>query len=468
MFPIYVYDLIFLFIFSLAIALFLYKNRKRVKIESKVFFMYRSKFGIKFMDWASKKFSGLLNVLSYASITSGYIMMIAAFALFYLSIVLMTSFITVPKIPPIMPLVPYLPQLFNLPLPPFYFSYWIIIILIVAITHEFAHGVFARFFKIKVKATGFGFFGPFLAAFVEPDEKMMTKKSKRAQLAILGAGTFANFIFALLFILLLQLFLFGFYEMGGITGYMCAIGPVNITNIDEIGNYSIEEFFNLSDEELQNITETLPVKVDEKTYYLQPELYIMLESAKKGKIETIYLYEDTPAIRANLSGALQEIDGEKIEKMDDVYDILSSQKPNETIEIKTSEKDYSITLTEHPKNSSIGYLGIGFPEISGIASVLSTLTSPFLSPYSYAKPKYNPEVLQFIRDLFFWLILICFSVALLNMLPLGILDGGKFIYITALGLTGSKKKAELVFKISAFIVLLIFLILMLVWIKKAF
>ena len=99
---------------------------------------------------------------------------------------------------------------------------------------------------------------------------------------------------------------------------------------------------------------------------------------------------------------------------------------------------------------------------------MSKLTSPFFSPYTYAEPRYNPEVLQFFRDLLFWLILICFSVALLNMLPLGILDGGKFLYLTVLALTKSKRKAETAFRIAAFIVLMIFLILMIIWIQKAF
>jgi len=468
MLPIYVYDLIFLAIFGLAIAIFLYKNRKRVKIESKIIFMYRTKIGIKLMDWASKKFHGLLNVLGYFSIAFGYLMMLGAFVMFYFSIMLMSSLTTVTKVPPLMPLVPYLPQIFDLPLPPFYFSYWLIIILIVAVTHEFAHGVFARHAKLKVKSTGFGFFGPFLAAFVEPDERAMTKKSKKSQLAILSAGTFSNFIFAIIFILVLQLFLFGCYEKVGITGYMYALESVNITNIEEINGYSFEDFINLSHEDLTNITETLPVKVNDQMYYLKPELYSLLDSVKQGKTEIIYLYKDTPAIRANLSGALQEIDGEKINEIEDVSKILVSHKPNETIKIKTNEGEYSITLAEHPKNSSVGYLGIGFPKFSGFALAISTITSPFFSPYAYAEPKYNLEVLQFFRDLFFWLILICLSVALLNMLPLGILDGGKFLYVTALGLTGSKKKAETVFKLAAFVVLLIFLILMLFWFIKAF
>jgi len=355
-----------------------------------------------------------------------------------------------------------------LPLPPFYFTYWILIILVVAITHEFAHGVFARHFKIRVKATGFGFLGPFLAAFVEPDEKVMKKKSKRAQLSILGAGSFSNFIFAIIFLLVLQLFLIGCYEKVGVTGYTYVFDKINISNIEKIDGYNFEEFLNLSNGELQNMTELIPVDVNNKTYYLKSELFIFLEQVKQGKTDMIILYQNAPAIKANLSGAIVEIEGNKIEKIEDVYKSLGVHKANETIQIKTIEKNYYIKLDQHPTNSSKGYLGIGFPVLSGTTSFISKIISPFFSVNSYLSPKYNPELLKYIKDFLFWLILICFSVALINMLPLGILDGGRFIYITALGITKSKKKAETVFKIASFAVLLIFLILMLVWVNKAF
>lgn len=465
---IYVYDLAFLLIFSLLVALFLYKNRKKVKVESKIFLMYRTKKGIKFMNWASKKLSNLWNVLSYFSITFGFLAMIVALGFLFMSIKWMLELVAVPKVPPLMPLVPYLPKLFKLPLPPFYFTYWIVIILIVAVTHEFAHGVFARYFKLKVKATGFGFLGPVLAAFVEPDEKAMAKKSKRAQLSILSAGSFSNFTFAIIFLLLMQLFFVGCYEKAGIVGYMYAFEKINVTDIGGIGNYSLEEFLNLSDEELQNITGVLPVRVNNKTYYFRSELYSLFELAKEGKTDVVVLYQDAPAVKANLLGALQKINNNNINNIGDISEILGSYEPGETVRVQTSENNYSITLEQHPENSSKAYLGIGFPQVPKTTLFWSTISSPFFSPYSYASPKYNPELLTFFRDLFFWLILICISVALLNMLPLGILDGGKFLYITALGLTKSKKKAGLVFKIAAFLVLLIFLVLMLVWLKKAF
>src|SRR3989338_644264 len=83
------------------------------------------------------------------------------------------------------------------------FLHWIISLFIIAIIHEFSHGVIARVYNIKIKSSGFAFLGPIPAAFVEPDEKKMEKSSAKAQLSILAAGSFSNILLALLVILIL-------------------------------------------------------------------------------------------------------------------------------------------------------------------------------------------------------------------------------------------------------------------------
>lgn len=470
--PIYIFDLSFFIAFCIGTALFLYKHKKRVTVESKIFLMYRTKRGLNFMDKISKKFPKLLSFLSYASISFGYIALIGILLLLFQSIKVMLSLRVVPKMPPLMPLVPYLPQMFKLPLPPFYFTYWIIIILIIAVTHEFAHGIFARHFKIKVKSTGFGFLGPFLAAFVEPDEKAMNKKSKKAQLSVLSGGSFSNFMFAILFLLVLQAFFLGCYEKAGVTGYMYSFEKLNLTSINKIGNYTLDEFLN-EKITINNLTSNgalnntlIPVQAKNRTYYLKSELYPLFEKAKEENKGMVVLYQDEPAIKNNLSGAIQYIDNKKVNKLGDIQKILSAYKPNDTITVQTNIKNYSITLDKNPNNNSRAYLGILFPKFSGATAYFSKLMAPFFSPFTYAEPRFNKEVLKFIKDLLFWLILIAFSVALINMLPLGALDGGRFLYITIWGLTKSKKKAEKGFRAASLIVILILLALMLVWMVK--
>ncbi len=214
-----VYDLVFFVLFTLFVILFLYKRRKKLEREG-ILYLYRTSWGLKTIDRIGKKYKKTLKFFSYVSIVTGYILMASILYLVFQIVYLYYKFpdvVRAVKVPPIVPLIPYLPEIFKISfLPPFYFTYWIIIIAIIAIPHEFFHGIFARFYKIKVKSTGFGFLGPFLAAFVEPDEKQMSKSKISNQLAILSSGTFANVLTAILFFLLLWVFFITMFVPSGV------------------------------------------------------------------------------------------------------------------------------------------------------------------------------------------------------------------------------------------------------------
>src|SRR3989338_7256505 len=216
------YDILLLILFVLFVSLFLYKNRKSLKREG-LLFLYKTKWGIRLIDKTAKRFQKALKALSYVSIGVGYSLMAG---MLYLFGKIVWVYISAPeivreiKVPPITPLIPYLPQAFKLDfLPPFYFIYCIVVLAVIAISHEFAHGIFMRRYNIHIKSTGFGFFPfflpVFLAAFVEQDEKSMVKGSKFQQKAVLAAGTFANILTAILFFgILILFFSFAFNPSG--------------------------------------------------------------------------------------------------------------------------------------------------------------------------------------------------------------------------------------------------------------
>ena len=177
-----IYDVVLLVIFVAFTSFFLYKNRQNLKREG-LLYLYKAQWGVKLIDRVGKKYKKTLRVLSYISISIGYLLMAGMIYLFARIVYLYVAYPSVVraiKVPPITPLIPYLPQAFNLDfLPPFYFIYWVLILAVIAIPHEFAHGIFMRRYNIKIKSTGFGFFPYFLpiflAAFVEQDEKSMKK-----------------------------------------------------------------------------------------------------------------------------------------------------------------------------------------------------------------------------------------------------------------------------------------------------
>jgi len=140
------YDITFLILFTVWVIWFLYTRKHNLKREG-IIYLYRTKLGIKLIDYVGEKYKKTLNVLQYFAITTGFILM---FGILWMLIFTVYTYIRFPQItqiikaPPIIPLIPYFPSLFGLSsfFPPLYFTYWIIAILVVALVHEFAHGFF--------------------------------------------------------------------------------------------------------------------------------------------------------------------------------------------------------------------------------------------------------------------------------------------------------------------------------------
>jgi len=187
--------------FFLIVYIFYLTNKKKFDVQGKIFFLYRTRFGLKLMDKMSMFCPRLLKVIGITGIIVGFIGMITMLVL------LIQTTIKLVIQPAAQPgLVPVLPGIKVSPLlPVLSFMHWIIIIFIVALVHEFSHGIFARLNRIKIKSSGFAFLGPIPAAFVEPDEKQMEKKSRKAQLSILSAGPFSNIVLAFVVLLLMLL-----------------------------------------------------------------------------------------------------------------------------------------------------------------------------------------------------------------------------------------------------------------------
>lgn len=450
----YLYDIIFLIIFGVFLAIFLIKRRKKLQREG-VLILYRTKLGIKVINYISKKYKKLLNSLGVIIIFSGYVLMVG---MLYLLFNLLYIFLKFPeiikaiKVPPLMPLIPYLPNIFKIDfLPPFFFTYWIIVLAIAAISHEFFHGIFAKAKNIEIKSTGFAFLGPFLAAFVEPDEKKVRKLKPKDQLAFLSAGTFANIIMTAIFFFILLVFFFLAFTPSGVIFNSYTSNTINVSDIELVGENIFSGSLNMS---------LTKVQVEGKWYYINSEDF------EKGKI---IAYEDAPALKAGLAGTIIEFNGEKIRTYKDLERELEERNPGEVIKVKTLQKEqvreYEIRLGEHPDNENRAYLGIALIGGKGVTifSRIRNSLSSFKNPNTYYKPKFNGDFIIFIYNLLLWIVLINFSVALVNMLPLGIFDGGRVFFLTILMLTKSEKTAKRAYNISTYLLLLVFFMLMLQW-----
>jgi len=420
--------------------------------------LYRTKLGIRIIDYLAKKHKKIIKSFEYVVIFVGYALMLGMlYLLFHLMYIFsrFPEFIRAVKIPPLMPLIPYIPRIFKIDfLPPFYFTYWIIVLAIAAISHEFCHGIFSKVNNVKIKSTGFAFLGPFSGAFVEPDEAKVKKLRIKNQLAILSAGTFANVLMTFLFFIIMWLFFISFFAPAGVVFNTYAFSVVNTSQIKPTG----ENLFVGFDGGL-NLTKVL---VNGKDYYVEKK-YLELGE------DTLIAYEDTPALRAGLRGVITEFNEKKIRTNRDLKRELLNRKPGDVIKIKTlfnnSIKEYEIKLAEKPDNKSQAYLGIALIRTDGL-SLLAKLKSKILffkDPNTYYKPKFAGDLIIFIYNLIWWIIFINFSVALVNMLPLGIFDGGRVFFLSVLAITKSKKIARKAYKFSTYFLLFIFLLLMYLW-----
>ncbi len=380
-------DYVMLILFALVMTFLLYFKRKNLELQKILFpflylIMYKTKWGLKKMDSIAERLKKWRNGLSYTSIILGFTGMIAMTGLFLFSVYKYFFVEQEAVVAPLLPgaSIPGMPQLS--------FVHWIVAIFVLATVHEFAHGIFARMYKIKVKSSGFAFFGILLpiipAAFVEPDEKQMSKKSKKAQLAVLSAGTFSNFIFAGIFFLILSLI------FAPISGAMMEHQGIMIAGVSE----------------------------------------------------------DSPAFEAGvgINEIITSFNGVQISTVEELFAELNKTEPFEKVTLQTENNTYNLVLTEHPGEQDYGYMGINLANKSGIKqSILDSVG------------KVPVQVFAWLSILIYWLFLTNFMVGLVNLLPLGIVDGGQMFFIALSSVIKNEKVAKTIFAAVSIILLILFL-----------
>jgi membrane-associated protease RseP (regulator of RpoE activity) len=164
----------------------------------------------------------------------------------------------------------------------------------------------------------------------------------------------------------------------------------------------------------------------------------------------IQVYEGLPA---ELSGLK---DGDVIVGVDDnaivsVQDFVNlGVKPHQSYTFHTSDgRSVDVTAREHPNNSSIGQFGVDLSDETRLKE-----------PSAANKAWY--AILQWIKELLFWLYLIGFSIGLFNFLPIFITDGARILQISLNRMIKDQSRAKKVWlfinKLSLLILLLLFII----------
>ncbi len=179
------------------IVLFVVIKRKHFSVEGKVLFIYRTKIGILLMQKLSK-YKRILNVYGMLGVIAAVFSMVLMLYLLipYLQLMISRPATTPAGLELVLP-VSGVPGIVGVPI-----FYWLIALVVVVVLHEASHGIVAMAKKIKIKASGFGFFLGFLPlAFVEPDEKSFARAKRINRLKVLAAGSFTNLLLGLAFLL---------------------------------------------------------------------------------------------------------------------------------------------------------------------------------------------------------------------------------------------------------------------------
>jgi membrane-associated protease RseP (regulator of RpoE activity) len=282
-------------VFIVLLAVFLFLKRKQVQLQRVLFpiiyvIMYRTSFGLKAMNYA--KNSRLVRLFGDVSIIAGFLVMLLTSAELIWGTIKVFLGEGIPGIQPVLPI--EAKGVFFVP-----FIYWILSIFLLALVHEFAHGIVARAYDVPVKSSGFAFLCLLLpivpAAFVEPDEKVVRKRPYRQQLGVFAAGSIANLLFALV--------IFGLFTF---------ISPVLSSAFDETG------------------------------------------------IELTSVTKDGPAFNGGLreGDIIQSANDVPIISPQNITQLLSNMTPGDNVEVVTSNHSLNITLGTHPDNNSTAYLGI--------------------------------------------------------------------------------------------------------------
>jgi len=191
----------FTILFYSLILLLVYLNRKKFDVHGKIIFLYRTKVGIKFMKYVASKAGRLIRFLGYVGIYFGFVGMV--FIIGFILYLTYNLLLNVPGSTGASPVIPGLPiagtgLVFPL------ITGWIAIFIIVVV-HEFSHGIVAKAHNIEIKHSGIAFFGPILGAFVEPNEKKLSKAKDSVQNSVFAAGPFSNIILSGVVLLMILL-----------------------------------------------------------------------------------------------------------------------------------------------------------------------------------------------------------------------------------------------------------------------
>ncbi len=292
------FQYVLLVLFIILMIVFIWFERRNIQVQGIIpllyFVMWRTQRGLGFMDWLARKMP------RFWTWFFGFGIIVCFGGMALISYELIRNTVNLFLIPGaaagIQPVLPFQAKgVFFVP-----FVYWILSIFLIAVVHEFCHGIAARVHKMPVKSAGLAFLGIVLpivpAAFVEPDEKQLQKQSPFKQWSVFAAGPFANLVMAGLVLLLVM------FVANPLAEAMLLPGGVRITDVE-------------------------------------PNSPAALTGLQKDEV-------------------IIGVDGIPTPFLENLTALLKQKKPGDAMTLQTDGTMHTLILAANPKNASAAYLGL--------------------------------------------------------------------------------------------------------------
>jgi membrane-associated protease RseP (regulator of RpoE activity) len=156
-------------------------------------------------------------------------------------------------------------------------------------------------------------------------------------------------------------------------------------------------------------------------------------------VQYVGLVANSPASQINLKGVIKQIDSMQISTVQDFENFITKVSPGTPLIIKTSEGTYNLTTAKNPDDPNKGFVGI------------SQASTDFHVVERYSSFSGG---IDWVFQLFAWLVFLNFGIGLVNLLPIKPLDGG-LMYEEIIKIIFRKPKPKYVRALSIFTFLLI-------------
>lgn len=264
--------------------------------------------------------------------------------------------------------------------------YVLVSLIVVIVTHEFAHGIASLAERIPLKSSGVFLALVLPGAFVEIDEEQLEKSRPSTKLRIFSAGASTNIAVGMLVLLLLA-------------NFTLTISPL---------------------------------------YHPQSSGVIITELVPGGAAENVGIKKWDTILNLN---------GTPVRGVEELRQYMNNAVPNSTLTVTTGRGDFTIKTQANPQYPTKALIGI--------------VPFDYFAPKAQALPKTLPYQVYMTEN---WMNMILINVGLVNMLPIGPLDGGKFTD-TVLKTLKIKKAKEIGTAITAACIIILGLNLLLSFLR---